>query len=63
MLQKLGWSKLGRSELGEARIEGAQDLRVKPEKEWGGVWGGGLVSPSQKIFGISNFKSGVKLKG
>jgi len=38
------------SESGEAQIEGGT-------RETAGVWGGGVVSPFQKCFEISNFKS------
>ena len=36
----------------EARIEGAKHPRIDDEarERRGGVWGGGLVSPSPKIF-------------
>ena len=59
-------SKVGGSESGEARIEGAKRLRFEGEariegeareRAGGGVWGGARWAPPQKIFGISNFKS------
>ena len=52
-------SKVGGSESGEARIEGAKRLRFEGEariegeareRAGGGVWGGGSVSPSPENF-------------
>ena len=50
---------------GEARVEGAKRPKIEDEartegeareKAGGGVWGGGSVSPPQKISGKSNLK-------
>ena len=54
-----GFQKGGSEIEGEARIKGAKRPRIEGkarskgearEKSGGGVWGGGSVSPSQKIF-------------